>query len=137
MPVYTFVCRKCGKSVELVRQMKEADNPVICSCDPYGQMERDYQADLPNVSGGDYHRPIVSDSLAVSPEQIAEHKQLFPDIQVTPEGQPVFDNFKQHDDYLKATGFRKKRQKLKSKGVKIGGKSDRQRKVGRDKTISK
>jgi hypothetical protein len=97
----------------------------ICKCTCGTNMNRDFAADLPFASGGDYHRPIISDSLAISPEQIAEHKQLFPDVQVTPEGQPVFDSFKKHDDYLKATGFRKKRQRRRRVPTSvIGGKKN-------------
>ena len=44
--------------------------------------------------------------------QIAEHNKLFPDIEVTPLGQPVFKSFKQHDKYLEKTGFYKSKKKV-------------------------
>lgn len=121
MPIYTFVCSNCNKSEERILPMRDSDKPQFCKCG--SEMQRNFQADLFVDGNRDYYRSIVSDSLAVSPEQITEHKQLFPDIQVTPEGQPVFDNFKQHDDYLKATGFRKKQQRRRRRPTSvIGGK---------------
>jgi len=122
MPTYTFVCPECKTKEEFIFSMNNIPDPVWCLvCEV--EMMRDFQADLPNAGNRDYHRPIVSDSLAISPEQISEHKKLFPDIQVTPEGQPVFDNFKQHDNYLKETGFRKKRQRRRRRPTSIiGGK---------------
>lgn len=72
-----------------------------------------------NAGNKEYGKPLVSDSLAMHPSQISEHNKLFPDIRVTPEGQPMFDNYQQHDKYLKTCGFRKIPQKIKAKGKKI------------------
>jgi len=65
------------------------------------------------------NRPLVSDSLAVAPQQVEEHRRTFPDIPLTKEGQPVFTNYKQHENYLKKTGFVKLKSKVKRKGVRI------------------
>ena len=62
-----------------------------------------------------YSKPIHSDSLAISPTQVAEHKRLFPNIEIDSEGRPVFDNYKDHDAYLEATGFAKSPQKIRHK----------------------
>jgi hypothetical protein len=79
-------------------------------------MGRDFAAEGGGgYTTGVYARVRVSDSLAMSPEQIPEHKRLFPDVDVRPDGRPVFENVKQHDNYLKKTGFRKLRQKTKTK----------------------
>lgn len=53
----------------------------------------------------DYKTPLISQSLAMNPSQIAEHKKHFPDVEVTPDGCPVFTNYRQHDEYLEKTGF--------------------------------
>lgn len=79
-------------------------------------MYREYHFRTP---GDSYSKPIVSDSLAISPDQIAEHGKHFPDVGLTSEGQPIFENYKQHDNYLRKTGFIKNRQKLKPKGKRI------------------
>ena len=66
-----------------------------------------------------YRRQIVSDSIAMNPYQIAEHRQLFPDIQVTGEGQPVFDNFADHEKYLEKCNVEKVPGKRKKRGKRI------------------
>ena len=89
----------------------------LLECSECGQkMYREYDF---SVGGRDYSKPIISDSLAVSPEQISEHREQFPGVEVLPDGRPKFTNYKQHDDYLKKTGFRKIRQKLKPRGKRI------------------
>lgn len=118
MPCYTFLCPKCNKQEEVVRPMADAEKPWQCtSC--LVPMRRNFKADLPFASGGDYSRPIHSDSLAVSPSQRTEHEKAFPNIKLDSECRPVFSNFQDHDNYLKKTGFRKKRQRIKPKGKRI------------------
>jgi hypothetical protein len=56
-------------------------------------------------ANGDFN--LVSDSLAVPVQQIAEHRQAFPDIEVRPDGRPHFKSIKQYDNYLKQTGFKR------------------------------
>jgi hypothetical protein len=68
-----------------------------------------------NSGNREYAQPLVSQSLAMSPEQIGEHQRLFPDVQVTPDGCPVFTNFSQHEAYLKRIGFQKLPGKRKAK----------------------
>ncbi len=105
MPLYEYQCRTCGEQEDLVMSMKD-DIPTGLPCKCGKRKGRVYSvrchADL-------YTTPIISDALAMNPNQIAEHRRMFPDIEVTPVGQPVFDNFEKHEAYLKATGFRKKK----------------------------
>ncbi len=116
MPRYDFKCEYCGVQIEVVRPMSEGDQPWKCTCGK--QMKRLFTA--PKIGGcTEYYKPLVSDSLAVNPEQIPEHKRHFPDVEITPAGQPVFTNYKQHNNYLKKTGFVKHPQKIKNKGKKI------------------
>jgi hypothetical protein len=84
-------------------------------------LRRNFKAEGVLVGAGrrSYHRPIVSDSMAVSKDQIEEHKRMFPDIQITSEGQPVFDNFSDHEKYMKKCNIVKVPQRRKKKGRRI------------------
>jgi len=63
--------------------------------------------------GGDYHH--TSDTLAIHPSDIPEHRKLFPGVDVTPEGQPMFTSARQQEKYAeKSAGCYKKAQKTKS-----------------------
>jgi len=117
MPIYTFVCPECGLKNLHARHMKNADKKCICSCG--ADMRRDFQADLFNSGNKEYGKTKFSDALAISPEQVTEHKKLFPDIPIDNQCRPGFDNYKQHDNYLEKTGFRKKRQKIRKRGKRI------------------
>ena len=67
-------------------------------------------------ASGQYKRPIHSDSLAISPDQRAEHERLFPNIRLDKECRPIFDNVRDHDDYLNKIGMVKLPQKTKKLG---------------------
>ena len=126
LPRYSFTCTKCFKSEERILSMENADKLQVCQCGC--QMRRNFQADVPNISGGDYHRAIHSDALAINPSQRAEHERLFPDIKLDDECRPVFDNFSRHEKYLKETGFKKIPQRIRRKFTfKIGGKKNRKK----------
>jgi putative FmdB family regulatory protein len=120
MPQYVYFCWRCDKDVEVIKPMKDTGIVEFCpTCQD--RMERNFQAEGVFVGAGrrSYHKPIVSDSLAINPEQIPEHKKRFPDIKVTSEGQPVFDNFSDHEKYLKKCNVEKMPQKRKRKGRRI------------------
>lgn len=118
MPIYSFKCPKCGRLYEHFHLMKAVSKTRKCVCG--AKVVRDIAADVPFVSGGhQYRRAIHSDSLAISPDQVAAHKKQFPYIEIDSECRPVFDNFKNHDRYLKETNFKKEPQKIRRKGKKI------------------
>ena len=114
MPIYPMICDECNRTEDVVARMKDKLSHK-CSCG--AQMRRNWQESTPlrNCQGREYTRPIVSNSLAMNPNQIAEHRKLFPNIKVHPDGRPEFTNFKDHDDYLKKTGFKKNKQKVRHK----------------------
>ena len=114
MPQYDFAC-DCGHKQSVVWSMKKSKH-ILCCPECGNSMYREYNF---CVGGRDYYKPIISDSLAISPEQISEHREQFPDVEVLSDGRPKFSNYKQHDDYLKKTGFRKVRQKIKRKGKRV------------------
>ena len=119
MPLYSVICPKCGDRDERVRMMKDAGKKCVClKCG--ARMNRDFAADIPFASGGDYgSRAIHSDSLAISPSQRSEHEKLFPDIKLDSQCRPVFDNFSAHESYLKKCNLVKERKRVKPKGVII------------------
>ncbi len=114
---YDFSCPECDVVKEVVRMMSEVGEPVTCDCGV--QMKRKYGFRVGAGRKQRYARSIVSDSLAMHPDQIPEHRRLFPNIEVTSEGQPVFDNYEEHSKYLKACNIEKLPQKIRHKGRRI------------------
>lgn len=111
MVVHKFVCDMCGIVVE------DTNTKCVHKCP--NCKNQDMRWDLTgNVSGGsDYEH--ISDSLAIHTDLIPEHKKLFPGIELTSEGQPIFTSSKQQERYAEKCGFYKKRQRIKSKGKRI------------------
>lgn len=122
MPRYEYLCPNCRNKSEVIKPMAEADRLEYCNnCTLACTLRRDFKAEGVLVGAGkrSYHKPIVSDSMAMNPDQIPEHKRLHPDIKVTPEGQPVFDNFADHEKYMKKCNIEKMPQKVRKKGKRI------------------
>lgn len=119
MPSYSFKCTKCGNKEERVRAMKNADKRCMCTgCG--AKTVRDFQADVPFASGGDYgSRTIHSDSLAINPSQREEHEKTFPNIKLDDQCRPVFDNYPAHQRYLDKCNLVKERKKIRPKGKRI------------------
>lgn len=118
MPTYAYQCRYCGGKKEVLRSMRDKEIVPYCTCS--GEtMNRDYESERVNAGDREYRRPIVSHSLAVSPQQVGEHRRAFPDIKITDEGCPVFSSYRQHDAYLKKIGAVKQPQKIRNRGKRI------------------
>lgn len=114
MPMYNYECYDCGAKDWDIRRIADRNNKTECpACG--GNMNKSISA--AHVRG-DYSHKIVSDSMAINIDQIPEHKKKFPDIRVTPEGQPVMENYAQHEKYLKECGFVKHPGKTKIKSNK-------------------
>lgn len=118
MPRYDYYCNNCGTLVEIVKPMSESDSQEVCSICNF-PMRKQFMGQNVGTPNKDYSQPIVSHSLAMCPSQISEHKQHFPDIKVRADGCPIFDNFQQHESYLKKRGIFKDRQSCKSRGTVI------------------
>jgi len=104
MPMYPYNCDKCNHYVEIRASIHDA--PKGMTCNHCGEaMTRIYSFHSGNK---EYSKPIVSQSLAITPEQAAEHRMNFPDIKLQDDQFPVFENYQQHDKYLEKTGFVKK-----------------------------
>ncbi len=122
MPMYSYKCPECGHAKEIMRPMAECDLGVPCDGEhacKQSLMERDFRADLFHTASDTYTKPIISDSLAISMDQIAEHKARFPDIEITNQGQLVFDKYSKHEAYLKKTGHVKHPGKTRRRVKKI------------------
>ena len=117
MPRYSFVCPKCDKHEDVIRHMENADKVCMCKCGAH--MNRDFQTDIPFASGDYHHGAIHSDSLAISPDQRAEHLKTFPNIKLDSQNRPVFDNFQNHQAYLDKCNIVKDRKKIRPKGKRI------------------
>lgn len=109
MITHDFICDGCGTVVQ------DTTTKIIHKCPKCGQDMR-WDLGSNHRSTGDYEH--ISESLAVSPSQRKEHAKQFPDVDVLPDGRIKFTSIKQHDDYLKKTGFRKVPQKLRKLGRK-------------------
>ena len=110
MPIHNFICKACNISIQDTTT-KGAHNCPECGEEmwcPFG-----------GGIGGHYDRPIHSDSLAINPCQVKEHREKFPNIDLDSQCRPVFDNYTDHEAYLKATGFVKPPQKIRNKGKRI------------------
>lgn len=107
MPLYDFKC-ECGHADSEYRAVANWDDPMICPiCG--GKMRHDLVAQHASVRG-DFKKPIVSDSMGfvATPEAVAEHRQLFPDIELdVSEGcaRPVLRSLSQKRAYMKKQGW--------------------------------
>ena len=114
MPTYSYKCPQCGKGLEIVHGMRAGYHAPVCeNCKVI--MRRDLQADMPNAGGRRYGSGFVSESLAISPLQTAEHNRNFPDVDVRGDGCLVFKDTQQHAKYLDKIGWDKRPSKKRKK----------------------
>ena len=118
MPTYCYYCPDCNIELETTKPMSQCSDDEQCpQCGMI--VHRDFSAEGVNSGNKEYGKTKYSDSLAVSIDQIQEHKRTFPDIRVDDQGRPGFDSVQQHDKYLEKTGFVKAPQKIRRKGKRI------------------
>ena len=110
MVVHKFVCDSCGTVVE------DTNTKCVHKCkNGCGDMRWDLTG---NVSGGsDYEH--ISESLAIHPDQIPEHRQKFPGVDIIPDGRLRFTSTKQQERYANTCGFDKKSQRIRKRGIRI------------------
>ena len=113
MPAYDFECNNCGCREEIIcsaKEIRHKEKSVKCKiCGT--TMLRIFNFNT--GSHGDYTH--VSESLAIAPSQIKEHREKFPNVDVFSDGRLRFNTYRDHDSYLKKTGFFKHTQKIKRK----------------------
>ena len=113
MPMYNYEC-ECGNKDWDLRSIAERNDKFPCEVCGENMTKSISAAHV----RGDYSHKIISDSMAVNIDQIAEHKKQFPDVRITDEGQPVMENYAQHEKYLTDSGFIKPQSKTKMTAVK-------------------
>ena len=109
MAIHRFVCSKDDTVVE------DTTTKGVHICPECGE---DMWLDCKIAIHGNYQHPVHSDALAISPDQRAEHEREFPNIKLDKQFRPIFDNFTQHENYLKKSGFQKLPQKIRRAGAK-------------------
>lgn len=109
---YDYYCTDCD--CRFTGSLSDTLNCPSCNSEEIGLLPGSVR-----IGGGDYKTPIHSDSLAINPSQVTEHRKLFPNIEIDKQCRPVFNNYAQHKKYLNATGFVKLRQKIKPKGERV------------------
>lgn len=70
------------------------------------------------INNAPYKKPIHSDALGMQPDDVAEHRERFPDIEIDSENRPILTNMRQHDKYMEAIGVVKPEQKRR--GIRRG-----------------
>lgn len=119
MPFFNFKCDVCGFERDTLRGVSRIEEEVLCqecggSTTVIGESENNLNFVVdPHAGGKFYPHEFHSDALGMAPSQVAEHKRLFPEIPIDSECRPVFTNFKDHDNYLTATGFSKQKQRVR------------------------
>jgi hypothetical protein len=106
--IYDWKC-DCGHTHQSTQFYKWPSVPV-CQCGK--GMYRDYGGGV-QTGGHDYKKPLHSDSLAIAPSQVEEHKQKFPSIELDSQCRPVFHNVSEHDAYMNAIGVYKAPQRTR------------------------
>lgn len=99
--MFTLGCLKCN--TDIISGVNRADDKGSQCIECHEDMYLVYTREGTFHVAGDYD--LVSDSLAVPPTQIAEHRANFPDIDMDECGRPHFTSFSQHDKYLGKAGF--------------------------------
>jgi hypothetical protein len=104
---YCYICDGCGETWEVMRSIHADEETQVCGvCSAV--MRRDYSAEHTSVRG-DYSQPILMQSIAIHPDQVAEHRKLFPKIELkkTPGGffAPVAHSLPEKRRILKDRGF--------------------------------
>lgn len=110
MPLHEFICDDCKVVVE------DTDTKITHYC-PICEKSMRWNLSGIGIAQGDYHH--VSDSLAIHPDQTAEHRKNFPDVGVLPDGRLEFSSVRSQERYANQCGFDKKTQRVRNRGNRI------------------
>lgn len=115
-----YHCDRCKKIFKKKAWPYEFNNACKVVYGPCSDCGGEIKAGFPKVwvndtmgGGRQYANTKFSQSMAISPSQIAAHKKIFPDVAVKPNGEIGFNSVQQEHAYLEATGFHKHSQKLR------------------------
>ena len=110
MVVHKFICDNDGTVVE------DTNAKCVHECP---KCHRGMRWDLTGNVSGDGNYEHISESLAIHPDQIPEHRQKFPGIDIIPDGRLRFTSTKQQERYANRCGFDKKSQRIRKRGIRI------------------
>ena len=115
--IFDLLCKECGYRI---RDAKDSDYRLVDEQlrFPYCPMCGTIMYHVTSGANGDYNH--TSDSLAIHPDDIPEHRQKFPGVEITPDGRPQFTSTRQQEKYAEKCGFYKKEGKHKKR--KLGSK---------------
>lgn len=114
MPNYNYYCPKCERKQSITKPMEDYDSLELCdNC--HIEMERDYNRCGFHCGNKEYGSPLISESLGIHPDQTEEHRKNHPNVGVMPEGQLRFDNYQDHNNYLKKIGWNKQEGRKKKR----------------------
>jgi hypothetical protein len=124
--MYRYYCTDCHTNIEREEMIeshfdKDSRGKDIlvynekCTCG--GSITAGFYDGPVRKDKGDYN--FISESLAVPVHQIEEHRKMYPDIDVQPDGCLHFTSVAQQDRYYKKSGFIKQTQKTSRLG-KVG-----------------
>ncbi len=120
MPIYGYRCEEhniCEEVLCAAVNRPRGGSDDCPKCPECGKrMIEDWRPKGKRQTSRSYGSGVISQAMAISPDQIEEHHKLFPGVDVLPDGCIKFDNYQQHDKYLKQTGFQKSPQRLKDLG---------------------
>jgi hypothetical protein len=123
-----FECESCGWSIAygevywgLVELAKTAGVETCPKCkQELSRVIRDIRVGkVFGINNAPYPKPLHSDALGIQPDQVTEHREMFPDVELDSERRPVFTNANQHDAYMEKAGIRKDVQKTRRPGEVI------------------
>ena len=95
---FDLLCKGCGYRI---KDAKDSDYRLVEDqlrfpyCPTCGTIM--YHAT--HGANGDYNH--ISDSLAIHPDDIPEHRERFPGVEVLPDGRPKFTSPRQQEKYAK------------------------------------
>ena len=118
MPNYNYCCFECDpdrkKTISVVCSIgsRFAEIPQCRQCGR--MMVQNFSGGNVMIIGSEYKKPLHSDSLGIQPDQVAEHRRMFPNIEIDKENRPVFHNVSEHQGYMDKCGIVKNKQKIKA-----------------------
>jgi len=123
MPNYNYCCFECDpdrkKTVSVVCSIatRFVNTPKCRRCGRL--MIQNFNDGNVMIVGAEYKKPLHSDALGMQPDQVAEHRRMFPNIEIDKQNRPVFHNMPEHQDYMDKCGIVKHKQKVKPSGETI------------------
>lgn len=102
MPIYSFRCDECGVVFDDFRMISDRNSPAKCKCG--GSARRSFIDEQPHTHR-DYDKPVLSDAMGCHPDQVKQHRKLFPDIPITNDGRIVVTSHSEHRRIMKRLGF--------------------------------